>query len=200
MKQKAIYASRTKLRVPRWAGRVQRERSVTTQSHQPLASRTINSWEQEAEKAADSFGRGMRAYSRSFTPAPPAGFAAPQSHNESLPNSLRENLEEHFNADLSAVRIHRDGAAQSAAESNEAAAFTSGNHVYFGSEKYQPDHPSGQRLIAHEVVHVLQQAGRINSEGQLEVRPVSGSAEIQRFENFQRSRRKYIANMKLMRE
>lgn len=38
-----------------------------------------------------------------------------------------------------------------------ARAFTSGNDVFFGAGEYQPQTAAGQRLIAHELTHVIQQ-------------------------------------------
>jgi hypothetical protein len=44
-----------------------------------------------------------------------------------------------------------------------AQAFTLGNDIFFGEHRFQPQTPSGQRLLAHELVHTIQQTG--GSEG-----------------------------------
>jgi Domain of unknown function (DUF4157) len=59
--------------------------------------------------------------------------------------------------DLSHVRIHRDGEADQAARSIGATAFTFGSHVVFGRGSYAPHGESGQRLLGHELAHVVQQ-------------------------------------------
>jgi hypothetical protein len=59
--------------------------------------------------------------------------------------------------DFSQVRVHTDGRAADAARSLNARAFTQGNHVVFGSGQFSPATPSGQRLLAHELTHVVQQ-------------------------------------------
>ena len=60
--------------------------------------------------------------------------------------------------DLSRIRIHADAPAAEAAHSVNALAFTVGKHIVFGGGLYNPDSPSGLRLLAHELAHTLQQA------------------------------------------
>ncbi len=60
-------------------------------------------------------------------------------------------------ADFSGVRIHTDEAAQRAADSMNARAFTSGKDIYFNEGEYNPASPSGQRLLVHELTHTIQQ-------------------------------------------
>jgi Domain of unknown function (DUF4157)/D-alanyl-D-alanine carboxypeptidase/Succinylglutamate desuccinylase / Aspartoacylase family len=59
--------------------------------------------------------------------------------------------------DFSQVRVHADSRAADAARSLNARAFTQGNHVVFGSGQFSPSTPSGARLLAHELTHVVQQ-------------------------------------------
>src|SRR5262249_52273012 len=54
-------------------------------------------------------------------------------------------------------RVHTDGAAASSARALSAEAYTVGNHLVFGQERYQPATAHGRSLIAHELTHVLQQ-------------------------------------------
>jgi hypothetical protein len=60
--------------------------------------------------------------------------------------------------DLSHVRIHVGSGAQVAARSVNARAFTVGSSIVFGSGEYSPHTPGGQRLLAHELTHVIQQS------------------------------------------
>ena len=50
-----------------------------------------------------------------------------------------------------------DETASRSAESLNALAYTVGNDIVFGEDKYDPSSNEGKRLIAHELVHVLQQ-------------------------------------------
>ena len=59
--------------------------------------------------------------------------------------------------DFSRVRIHADeGAARSAGELR-ARAYTVGQHIVLGVGRYRRDTAAGQRLLAHELAHVVQQ-------------------------------------------
>src|SRR5262249_43923463 len=60
-------------------------------------------------------------------------------------------------ADLSNVRIHADGAAATEASRVSARAFTRGEDIYFARNAFDLSSARGQRLLAHEVAHTLQQ-------------------------------------------
>lgn len=75
-----------------------------------------------------------------------------------LDSGVRSPMERLLGADLSAVRVHDDAAAAASAHAVQAMAYTSGSHLVFGSGGYQPGTPAGQRLLAHELTHVVQQA------------------------------------------
>jgi len=55
--------------------------------------------------------------------------------------------------------VHTDAA--EAARDVNARAFTLGQNVVFGAGGYAPGTTSGQRLLAHELTHVVQQTGRM---------------------------------------
>ena len=80
-----------------------------------------------------------------------------RSQGEPLDAVTRSSMESRFGKDFSHVRVHRDQAARRSADVMEARAYTVGNHVVFGPEQYQPGTLGGQRLIAHELAHVVQQ-------------------------------------------
>jgi hypothetical protein len=74
-----------------------------------------------------------------------------------LPNTVRRDMELAFSADFSAVRIHRSPAVDQATSALHARALTSGHDVLFRSGLFQPGTTSGNRLLAHELAHVIQQ-------------------------------------------
>jgi hypothetical protein len=74
-----------------------------------------------------------------------------------LPGSSRAFFEPLFNRDFSRVRIVADNQGAKAARSIHARAFTMGNTIAFGQGQYSPGTPAGQRLLAHELTHVVQQ-------------------------------------------
>jgi hypothetical protein len=74
-----------------------------------------------------------------------------------LPRPVRTRLEDHLGHDLEDVRVHTGPAAAGSASVIGARAFTVGRNVFFGAGEYRPGTAGGDRLIAHEVVHTVQQ-------------------------------------------
>ena len=62
-----------------------------------------------------------------------------------------------FSADFSSVRVHTGSAADDVASKLNAHALTAGADILFRSGAYKPGTQSGDRLIAHELAHVVQQ-------------------------------------------
>lgn len=78
-----------------------------------------------------------------------------------LDPATRAFFEPRFGHDFSHVRVHTDAKAGEAAESVGALAFTVGSEVVFGRGQYSVG-DGGKTLLAHELVHVAQQAeGRV---------------------------------------
>ena len=79
-----------------------------------------------------------------------------------LSSSVRDYMEPRFGRDFSQVRVHTDSKASEAARSINSKAFSLGNDIVFGAEQYQPQTTAGKQLLAHELVHSLQQTGMNN--------------------------------------
>jgi hypothetical protein len=93
--------------------------------------------------------------------AAPAGVAAAlRSPGEALPATTRADFEMRFGHDFGRVRIHRDAQAAASARAVAAHAYTVGHHLVFAQGLYAPGTGEGRRLIAHELVHVIQQGGQ----------------------------------------
>ena len=73
-----------------------------------------------------------------------------------LDRALRVRLEAALGAELGAVRVHTDEAAGLAARALGARAFAIGEDLFFARGAYDSRSSAGQRLIAHEVAHVVQ--------------------------------------------
>jgi hypothetical protein len=76
-----------------------------------------------------------------------------------LPAPTRSLLEARFGHDFSAVRVHSDSPSDGAASALGARAYTIGHDVYFAAGHFRPETPEGRRLLAHELVHTIQQRG-----------------------------------------
>ncbi len=89
--------------------------------------------------------------------APPVVHEALHSPGQALDLTAREIMEQRFGHDFSGVRVHTDSKAAESARAVNALAYTVGNDVVFGANRYAPHLPAGQRLLAHELTHVVQQ-------------------------------------------
>ena len=78
---------------------------------------------------------------------------------QKLDDSSREAVGGPLDDSLDDVRVHTDERANALADSVSARAFTTGSDVYFAKGEYKPGSSEGQKLIAHELTHVVQQRG-----------------------------------------
>ena len=74
-----------------------------------------------------------------------------------LDESTRSSMESKFGQDFGDVRIHTDAQASQSAEAVGANAYTVGNEMVFRSGHFDASSPTGQRTLAHELSHVVQQ-------------------------------------------
>jgi Domain of unknown function (DUF4157) len=103
---------------------------------------------------------GMQSLARGHAVQLPASldpFAA-TCLGQQLPLAVQAKLEEVFDTRLADVRVHVGPQAAALG----ALAFTSGSDIYFAPGHYDPHSVHGQRLLCHEIAHVVQQrAGRV---------------------------------------
>ncbi|MFN6460645.1 MAG: DUF4157 domain-containing protein [Nostoc sp. DedVER02] len=101
--------------------------------------------------------------------SPDAGFQAgsnlesrlssSQGGGSALPDEVRSFMEPRFGVDFSQVRVHTGGEAVQMNRELNAQAFTHKQDVYFGAGKA----PGKDALTAHELTHVVQQTGNIQT-------------------------------------
>ncbi|MGB3675442.1 MAG: DUF4157 domain-containing protein, partial [Candidatus Nanopelagicales bacterium] len=80
-----------------------------------------------------------------------------RSSGRPLDGETRRLMESKIGADFSGVRIHTDARASASAQDMSADAYTVGNNVVFASGRYSPHSFDGRKLLAHELVHTVQQ-------------------------------------------
>lgn len=138
--------------------------------------------EHEAERVADRALGSPRNLTKSGAGVPISPItatagetvqAAPQSvartlasPGNPLPPAQRQDMEHHFGIDFGAVRVHTDTPAGHSAGELNALAYTAGNHVVFGAGQFAPGTSAGRHLLAHELTHVVQQAGGVRMRGE----------------------------------
>jgi hypothetical protein len=89
--------------------------------------------------------------------APPLALSAIQGPSRPLDAAARAVLEPRLGADFGGIRIHDDAQAAAAADTVNARAYTIGSHIVFGGGEYSPSSERGRRVLAHELVHTIQQ-------------------------------------------
>lgn len=77
-----------------------------------------------------------------------------------LPENVRISFESRFGYNFNQVRVHTDSKARETAQALNAQAFTIGSNIVFGTGQYAPESVNGNKLLAHELTHVVQQDGR----------------------------------------
>ncbi|MDE2154827.1 MAG: DUF4157 domain-containing protein [Xanthomonadaceae bacterium] len=97
-----------------------------------------------------------------------------------LDSTARMAMESWFGRDFSAVGVHTDSRAAESAAAVDAAAYTVGNQIVFGSGRYAPQSPAGRRLLAHELMHTVQQGeSRAAGTGPLTIASADSAAEAE---------------------
>jgi hypothetical protein len=94
-----------------------------------------------------------------LSPVPPIVQDILASPGQPLDFATRAFFDPRFGHDFSTVRVHADERAARSAQDLNAHAYTVGPHVVFDAGKYAPRTSEGKSLLAHELTHVLQQAG-----------------------------------------
>jgi len=85
------------------------------------------------------------------------------SAGQPLSDSLQTEMSARFGHDFSGVRVHTEPAANESVQAVGARAYTVGSHIAFGPAQFTTSTVAGQRLLAHELAHVVQQSGASTS-------------------------------------
>lgn len=113
----------------------------------------------DEEKPRGAMQRKAASHGSASLAPPPIVSSVLSSPGHSLDTGTRSFMESRFGHDFSGVRIHTGPDAAASAHAVGAHAYTVGNDIVFGSGKYDPQSPDGQRLLAHELTHTIQQRG-----------------------------------------
>lgn len=98
------------------------------------------------------------------TPQIQARINALRGGGQPLPKSVRAFFEPRFGVDFSRTRIHTGPVATEITRSLNARAFTLGRGIFFNEREFQPGTGSGNRLLAHELAHIVQQTCHDSTE------------------------------------
>ena len=107
----------------------------------------------------------------------PARIKSLRGSSQPLPQSTRAFFEPRFGYDFSQVRVYTDTPSAESARALNARAFTAGRNVVFAAGQYAPETNIGQRLLAHELTHVVQQSSAVTSLADKSILPVDPQYE-----------------------
>jgi hypothetical protein len=100
-----------------------------------------------------------------------------RSPGRPLDAAVRSGMDSRFDHDFSGVRVHSDAKAAESAQAVNALAFTVGQHVVFGRDRFAPGSPDGRKLLAHELTHVVQQDAHRDTASALRIGGTESAAE-----------------------
>lgn len=157
-------------------GKQRAEVDYVEAEHDPVASR-------RASDAAIQRMLGPRIQRKASNAAGPSIDAGGVQHAASesgtpLPADVRGRFEASLGTDLSGVRVHTGTESAAAADGLGARAYTAGQDIHFAAGQYDPASKEGQRLLAHEVAHTVQQGNsRTQPQAKLEVSSLADAHE-----------------------
>lgn len=120
--------------------------------------RPNDSFEREADRVSESLLEGNSVGNISTV----SGNVAQRMVSNDTQDSIMQKFGSGMNADFSNVKIHTDTQADQMCKDMGARAFTNKKDIYFGKGEYKPNTKEGQKVIAHELVHTIQQ-GAVNT-------------------------------------
>ncbi|MFD8263410.1 DUF4157 domain-containing protein [Streptomyces griseoluteus] len=98
------------------------------------------------------------------------------SQGQPLDTATRTRMENRLSHDFGQVRVHADARAANSARALGATAYTVGRDIVFGAGQYRPSTGGGDKLLAHELAHVIQQEAAIEGVRGAESAPVGGES------------------------
>jgi Domain of unknown function (DUF4157) len=114
----------------------------------------MNPVREERAAANEQIQRSLKAWRSASGGAGAASI--PKGAGSPLSSSVRSRMEPKLGASLGNVRVHTGGDSATAAKGFGARAFTVGDDVHFNSGEFQPGTKEGDKLLAHELTHVVQ--------------------------------------------
>jgi len=124
----------------------------------PPSRASAASFEQEADRVAEEVARVPEPVGGNSDQAEGSSRTArPQSSDQPLSSRERAFFEPRFGHDFSRVRVHADARSAEMADALNAEAFMVGHDIYFGRGRL-PGTTESDRLLAHELTHVVQQS------------------------------------------
>lgn len=131
---------------------------------EPKVQRQLGEEKEELLQTKPLVQRRVSGSEAGLEEAPPIVHEVLRSPGRPLDAETRAFFEPRFGHDFSQVRVHADAKAAEAAAAVNARAFTVGRDVVFGRGAYAQKTFERQKLLAHELIHLVQQNQRTLSK------------------------------------
>jgi hypothetical protein len=105
------------------------------------------------------------AFANPAGPQPEGAIRGVLNAGRRLPSATRDFFESRLGRDFSPVRLHTGTEAGESARNLNARAYTYGQNIVFASGEFAPETSMGRRLLAHELVHTVQQRATDKAPG-----------------------------------
>jgi hypothetical protein len=168
-------------------GAVQRQEEHPDEEEEPVQTKSIDGSiqrqedETEEEEPAQAMSEG--GHSLPLARGLDAEIQSVKGEGQPLSQGARDFFEPRFGRAFGDVRVHADEQATKASQALNARAFTVGRNIAFGKGWYAPGTPSGDSLLAHELVHVMQQnTSRHHDVARFNLLRSSGRSFVQRYQ------------------
>ena len=112
------------------------------------------------------------------TPKIESSLTSLRGGGQPLAPSVRAFFEPRFGRDFSGVRVHTDTTGAQSAKEIHARAYTVGSDVVFGDGQFSPSTSEGRTLLAHELVHTVQQGGEAAAIQRAPAPDLRGSRDV----------------------
>ncbi len=119
----------------------------------------------------------IRSPSPRSADVPPVVHDVLRSPGAPLGADVRTFFEPRFGRDFSAVRVHTGARAADSARALGAHGYTVGNDIVLGEHAHRMPPVPGDRVLAHELAHVIQQRGAVNAPAKLTLGEAGSPAE-----------------------
>jgi len=136
---------------------IQRKCSACTAEEENEEHLTVSRFPDERIQA-QSVDRIDAKSARELSPGLERSIGSLEGNGVPLPRQSRAFFENRMGWDFGNVRIHTDAQAARTARFLGARAFTARENIAFAPGEFKPGTPDGDRLLAHELTHVIQQS------------------------------------------
>ncbi|MEG4304913.1 DUF4157 domain-containing protein [Microcoleus sp. D3_18a_C4] len=135
---------------------------VVKQINAPASDRLVKAEAIQTEKLMRKSvsSPGAVAGGMAATPDLETSIKQKQGNGQPISQDIREPIEQSLNHDFSGVRVHTDDQSDKLNHSLQSVAFTRGQDIFFKRGTYQPRNREGQKLLIHELTHVVQQGSQ----------------------------------------